>query len=108
MSRGVWTVTVGILLCRTVQCVDIKRLKSKHQRKYGMVKISITFHIRTGACSTLIVISVFSCMSVCVGALLFHNYMPACLKEFLKALKTEFLKLVKVRKVLVISLERFL
>lgn len=32
----------AILVCRTVRCVDIKRLKSS-------VKESVTFHVKTGA-----------------------------------------------------------
>lgn len=58
---------LAILVCRTVRCVDIKRLKSS-------VLLFMSGQVLKGC------ISVF--MSVLSGALLFNNYMPAsCPKE---------------------------
>ena len=89
-----------------MQRVDIKRLKSKQQKKYGVVGYDnkcMSFHVRTGACSMLTAV-----MHVCVcGCSDFPQH--ACMSEgILKGLEylihqssSEY-EVGEVRKVLVI------
>lgn len=92
MSRGVWTVTVlrDTFMQDSAMCGH-KKFKSKHKKVwYGIVKE--VKKVMTGAFSILIVFYFCFHVCLCVGALLFHNYMPACLKGFCKGpLKTYFL-----------------